>query len=77
MTKKEFRESQEYADMMKKVKSYPAGFEFSIPYWQMTQKQRNAMNVFTQDCIKAGLLQSMSMDVSLTGEITSEKFRKI
>ena len=77
MTKKEFRESKEYADMMKKVKSYPAGFEFSIPYYQMRQGQKNAMYVFTQDCIKAGLLQSMSMDVALLGEITSEKFKKI
>lgn len=77
MTKQEFRASEEYADMMRKVKSYPAGFEFSIPYYQMRQGQRNAMEVFTRDCIKAGLLQSISMDLSLTGEVTSEKFRKM
>lgn len=47
MTKEEFRKSKEYADMVEKIKGYSVGFVFTIPYYKMTHKQLNGMNIVT------------------------------
>lgn len=77
MNVQQFRESKEYADACKKINAYHKGFEFTIPYYKMTQGQRNAMDVVTTDCTKQGLIQSVSVGVSLEGEFTEETFVRL
>ena len=77
MTTEEFRKSKEYADMVEKIKGYSIGFVFTIPYHKMTQKQINGMNIVTRDCIKAGILDSLSIGLDIHGNPTEEKFKRI
>jgi len=77
MNVQQLRESKEYADACRKINAYRTGFEFTIPYYKMTQGQRNAMNVITADCTKQGLIQSISIGVSLEGEFTEETFVRL
>lgn len=77
MTIKEFKNSKEYADMVEKIKSYSVGFVFTIPYYKMTQKQINGMNIVTLDCIKSGILESLSIGLDIHGNPTEEKFKRI
>ena len=37
MNRKEFKESKEYEDAVKKINGYSKGFNFTIPYYKMTQ----------------------------------------
>lgn len=77
MTTSEFRNSKEYAECMSKIKGYSQGFEFTIPYFDMTKGQRNAMNIVTQDAVKQGLLKSTSLGLNLEGDIVEERFTKL
>ena len=77
MTIEEFKNSKEYADMVEKIKSYSVGFVFTIPYYKMTQKQINGMNIVTRDCIKSGILRCLSTNLDIHGNPTEEKFKRI
>lgn len=77
MTEKQFRNSQEYENSIKKIRNYPKGFKFTLPYYKMTQGQKNAMDIITNDCIKEKIIESVSIDLSLSGEITEETFVRL
>lgn len=77
MTRQEFINSQEYADMITKVKGYSIGFEFSIPYYKMTPAQKNAMEIVMCDCVESGLIESVAVSFDLDGKVTEEKFKRI
>lgn len=77
MTKKQFRNSQEYENLIKKIKNYPKGFKFTLPYYKMTQGQKNAMDIITNDSIKEKIIDSVSCGLDLTGNITEETFIRL
>ena len=77
MTEKEFRNSQEYENSIKKIRNYPKGFKFTLPYYKMTQGQKNAMDIITNDSIKEKLIESVSIGLSLSGEIVEETFVRL
>ena len=77
MTAKEFRNSQEYENSIKKIKNYDKGFKFTLPYYKMTQEQKNAMDIITNDSINEKLIESVSIDLSLSCEITEETFVRL
>ena len=77
MIAKEFRNSQEYENLIKKIKNYPKGFKFTLPYYKMTQGQKNAMDIIANDSIKEKLIKSVSIGLSLSGEIVEETFVRL
>lgn len=77
MTKKELRNSQEYKDLVEKIKGYSKGFEFTLPYYKMTQGQKNAVHIITNDCIKKRIIDSIAIGLSLDGTITEETFIRL
>lgn len=77
MTKKQFRNSKEYENSIKKIKNYHKGFKFTLPYYKMTQGQKNAMNIITNDSIEEKLIESVSIGLSLSGEVTEETFVRL
>lgn len=77
MTAKEFRNSQEYKNAMSKIKGYSKGFKFTLPYYKMTQCQKNAIDIIANDCIKEKIIESVSIGLSLSGEVTEEIFVRL
>ncbi|MGG6555573.1 UNVERIFIED_CONTAM: hypothetical protein MUK63_06785 [Blautia caecimuris] len=77
MTKKEFRNSQEYKELVEKIKGYSKGFEFTLPYYKMTQGQKNAIQIVVDDCIKKRILDTISIGLRLDGTITEETFIRL
>ncbi|MFR0074334.1 MAG: hypothetical protein ACLRVD_08245 [Blautia caecimuris] len=77
MTKKEFRNSQEYKELVEKIKGYSKGFEFTLPYYKMTQGQKNAIQIVVDDCIKKRILDTISIGLQLDGTMTEETFIRL
>lgn len=77
MTAREYKNSQEYENSIKKIRNYPKGFKFTLPYYKMTQGQKNAMDIITNDSIKEKLIESVSIGLSLSGEIVEETFVRL
>lgn len=77
MTKKEFRNSQEYKELVEKIKGYSKGFKFTLPYYKMTQGQKNAIDIITSDCVKEKIIDSVSIGLQLDGTITEETFIRL
>lgn len=77
MTEKELRNSQEYKDLVEKIKGYSKGFEFTLPYYKMTEGQKNAVHIITNDCIKKRIIDSIAIGLRLDGTITEETFVKL
>lgn len=66
------------------IRSYKKGFEFTLPYYQMTKGQINAVNWVTKKAKDLGLIESISVGISLedargeSGRFCSEEtFRRI
>lgn len=77
MTVDEFRKDKEYANCLEKIKSYPKGFEFTLTWETIPKAKANALKILMQDCIKMGLLDSVSFTLNLKGDITSDTYKKI
>lgn len=77
MTKQEFRESKEYAEMMEKIKGYHKGFKFTLHYGQIPKAKANALRTITQDCIKMGILESKSIGLDIQGNFVEEEYERV
>jgi hypothetical protein len=77
MNKVEFKESKEYKELLDKIKGYPKGFKFTLPYYKMSQGQKNAINVVTKDCVNCKIICSTSLGLDLKGNITEETFIRL
>lgn len=77
MTAKGFRNSQEYENTVSKIKGYSKSFKFILPYYKMTQCQKNAIDIIANDCIKEKIIESVSIGLSLSGEVTEEIFVRL
>ena len=72
MTRKEFEQSNEFKEMVKKITMYPKGFYFTLPIYKMTIGQRNAINIIIRHCIDNGIISSVSIGLDVTGNIVEE-----
>ena len=77
MTIQEFRQSKDYAEAMNKIKNYSKGFTFTLNYSEIPEEKANALRIIMQDCIKDGIVESVSFGLALNGEETSESFKKL
>ena len=77
MTKEQFKQSQEYKEMMCKIESYTKGFCFTLDYTQIPKAKAKALEIVTSDSIKAGILESTSFCMDLEGNTTEESFKRI
>ena len=77
MTIQEFRQSKDYAEAMNKIKSYSKDFTFTLNYSEIPKGKANALRIIMQDCIKDGIVESVSFGLTLNGKQTSETFKKL
>ncbi len=77
MTKAEFKQSKEYAEMMDKIRSYRKGFEFTLKYGEIPKAKRNALQIVIEDSIKKGILESIAIGLTLQGEPVEETYRRL
>ena len=77
MTKDELRHSKEYQDMMNRIQSYPQGFTFTLRYVDIPKAKGNALRIITHDAIKQGLLESISIGLSIAGEFEEESYKRL
>lgn len=77
MTRVELRREPGYIDAHKKIENYKNGFKFTIYYNEIPLPKRRAMIYLLDDCEKEGLIESISIGISLTGERTEETFVRV
>lgn len=77
MTKAEFRKSKEYKESMEKIKNYPKGFTFSLKYGEIPKAKGNALRILTEDAIKNGILESISIGLNIHGEFVEEEYKRL
>lgn len=77
MTKSEFRQSKEYREMMDKIKGYTKGFTFTLNYGEIPKAKGNALRILTEDAIKEGILESVSIGLTLQGNPVDETYRRL
>lgn len=75
MNRMEFKESNEYKEMIEKIKSYSKGFRFNIPYYKMTTGQKNAMYIVIDGNEYSCLILPVSVGFN-NGYKDIESFRK-
>ena len=76
MTVQEVREHPEYFKSMEKIKSYPAGFKFTLNYSNIPKPQANALKIVLFDACEMGLLKSCAMHLTLSGDLVGEEFER-
>lgn len=76
MTFSEFRKSAEYAKCKKRIENYPKGFRFTLHINEIPAAKMRALRVLTDDCIKEGILESVSIGLDIHGEIVDETFER-
>lgn len=77
MTVQDFRNCEEYAICMRKIKRYKKGFEFTINYAQIPTGKANALKIVFHDAVKQGILENIADGWSFEGHIVEETYRKI
>ena len=81
MTTDECRQSQGYKDAVAKIKGYPKGFGFTVPYYKMTDAQYNAMMIIRRDMMDAKVIESEwvgeSFESLLSSRMNEEHFKRI
>ena len=79
MTTQELRQHKEYKESKAKIESYPQGFKWTMKWLQIPTPQRNALKILLSDCIKEGLIKSVSIGYGLDNGLveTEETFERI
>ena len=77
MTIQELRQTKDYAEAMNKIKNYSKGFAFKLNYSKIPKGKANALRIIMQDCIKSGIVESVSIGLALSGEQTEETFKRL
>lgn len=76
MTVSEFRKSAEYAKDKKKIENYSKGFRFTLHINEIPAAKMRALKVLTDDCIKEGILESVSFGLDINGNLVDETFER-
>lgn len=77
MTREQLRKTTDYAEAMDKVRKYSKDFQFTLYYSEIPKAKANALKILMNDCIKCRLIESISIGVSLQGDIADETFRRL
>lgn len=77
MTVQELRKTKDYIEAINKVKNYPKGFMFNLNYSGIPKAKANALRIIMQDCINNGIVESVSIGISLTGEQIEETYKRL
>lgn len=77
MTREQLRKTTDYAEAMDKVRKYSKDFQFTLYYSEIPKAKANALKILMNDCIKCRLIESISIGVSLQGDIVDETFRRL
>ena len=77
MTVEHLRKSEEYFKAIAKIRKYSKDFQFTLYYSEIPKAKANALKMLMNDCIKCGLVESISIGVSLQGDIVDETFRRL
>lgn len=77
MTVEQLRKSEEYFKALDKIRKYSKGFRFTLFYSDIPRAKANALEILMHDCIKMGLVESVSIGISLQGDKADETFRKL
>lgn len=75
MTVEQLRKSEEYFKTIDKIRRYPKGFRFTLYYSSIPRA--NALEILMHDCIKMGLVESVSIGIALPGIKADETFRRL
>ena len=76
MTVSEFRKSAEYAKCKKRIENYSKGFRFTLSINKIPAAKMRALRVLTDDCIKEGILESVSFGLDIHGNLVDETFER-
>lgn len=77
MTREQLRKTTDYTEAMNKIRKYSKGFQFTLYYSEIPKAKANALKILMNDCIKCGLVESISIGVTIQGNIADETFRKL
>ena len=77
MTVEQLRKSEEYFKAIDKIRKYPKGFRFTLYYSSIPRARANALEILMHDCIKMGLVESVSIGIALPGIKADETFRRL
>lgn len=77
MTREQLRITTDYAEAMDKIRKYTKGFQFTLYYSEIPKAKANALKILMNDCIKCGLVESISIGITIQGDIADETFRKL
>ena len=77
MTVAELRQHPEYKKAVAKIEGYRKGFRFTMNYANIPKAKANALKIILNDCEKSGIIESVSIGLSLEGNVTDETFVKI
>lgn len=77
MTITEVRQSKEYTKCVNKIKKYKKGFQFTLYAERIPRPQWNALMIVLDDCIKDGLLESVSFGFDLDMNVTEKTYKRI
>lgn len=77
MTKQELRETKDYKEAIEKIKNYKIGFKFTMNYTEIPKAKGNALKIILNDCVKMGILESVSFGLDIEGNVVEEEFKRI
>lgn len=77
MTVEQLRKSEEYFKVIDKIRKYSKGFQFTLFYSDIPRAKANALEIVMHNCIKMGLIESVSIGIALPGIKADETFRKL
>lgn len=73
----ELRKAPGYLEAHAKVENYSKGFRFTVNYASIPVAKANALKILLADCCKENLIQSVAIDLDLTGTQTAETFIRV
>lgn len=77
MTIAEMRNTKDYIEAVEKIKRWKNGEIYTIRTDNIPTAKKNALLVILDDCEREGLIESVSIGLSLEGKVVEEKFRRI
>lgn len=79
MKKQEWRTHEEYKKAWAKIENYPKGFKWTMKWYEIPKGKANALRIVLSDCLKAGLIESVSIDYGIDNGLveTEETFVRI